>query len=498
MNVLLVYLKFPDSFWSFKHALPFIRRTAAHPPLGLLTVAAMLPRAWQLRLVDLNVRALTTKDLLWADYAFVSAMGVQRESVDELLAECEQHQVKVVAGGSLFTAQPEQFPTVNHLVLGEAETSLPPFLADLVQGHARHRYDASGFAEMSVSPVPRWDLVRFGDYGTMSVQFSRGCPYDCEFCDITALFGRRPRTKSSQQIIDELDTLHDLGWRGGVFFVDDNLVGDRRLLKRELLPALVERRREKFAFEYNAQASINLADDPKLMELMVSAGFDTVFVGIETPNEASLAECKKRQNLGRDLKADVRRLQQAGLQVQAGFILGFDHDTIGTFERLTEFIQSTGIATAMVGLLQAIPGTRLYERLQREGRLVESGSGYAVDGTSNIIPIIDAGVLRAGYMALLERLYTPRDYYERVRLFLRVYRLPELRVRWEIRYQIRQWWAFVKASIRLGVAGRERFEYWKLLLWTIFRRPRAFSLAVTLAIYGYHFRLSSEACVGTT
>jgi radical SAM superfamily enzyme YgiQ (UPF0313 family) len=495
MNILLVYPEVPDTFWSFKHALRFIRKKAAHPPLGLLTVASMLPSDCARRLVDLNVRDLTTEDLAWADYAFVSAMGVQRGAARQLIDRCRRANVPVVAGGPLFTAEPEQFPEVDHLVLGEAEVTLPRFFADLQSGAARHIYAASEYADIRESPAPSWELLDLWDYSTMSVQYSRGCPYDCEFCDITALFGRRTRTKRASQIITELDALYDLGWRGGVFFVDDNLIGNKRRLKTELLPALTERRRQKPGLMFNTQASINLADDSELIDTMVAAGFDMVFVGIETPNEESLAECSKRHNLGRDMAADVRRLQGAGLQVQGGFILGFDSDTPSTFERLREFIQTTGIVTAMVGLLQAIPGTRLYQRMQQAGRLVERFSGYNVDGVTNIVPVMDLRLLRDRYVELVRRLYSPRVYYQRVRVFLRTYRVPKLEVRWDLRYQRQQWRAFFLAAIRLGIAGKERFEYWKLLLWTAFRRPRAFSLAVTLAIYGYHFRRTCEAYV---
>ena len=496
MNVLLIYPDFPETFWSFKHALRFIHKKAAHPPLGLLTVAAMLPPDFERRVVDLNVRALTAQDLAWADCAFISAMGLQRESARRIIFRCHQAGVRVVAGGPLFTAEPEQFPDVDHLVLGEAEMSLPQFLEDLARGEAKHVYTASGFANIEASPVPSWDLIDLDEYGTMSVQYCRGCPFDCEFCDITALWGRRPRVKQAEQIIAELDALYARGWRGGVFFVDDNLIGNKRRLKTELLPALIERRRSKPGLSFNTQASINLADDADLMNAMVAAGFDMVFVGIETPSEEGLAECSKRQNLGRDLSADVRRMLRAGLQVQGGFIVGFDSDTPSTFERLTEFIQSTGIVTAMVGMLQAIPGTRLYQRLKQSGRLMEQFSGYNVDGNSNIVPVMGAGVLRARYAALVHRLYSPRIYYKRVRVFLREYRVPHVDARWELRYLLRQWRAFFVAAVRLGIAGKERFEYWKLLLWTVLRRPRAFPLAVTLAIYGYHFRRTCEAYLG--
>jgi radical SAM superfamily enzyme YgiQ (UPF0313 family) len=495
VNVLLIYPEFPDSFWTFRYALPFIGKRAAHPPLGLLTVAAMLPPSWEVRLIDTNVRPLTEADLTWADCALVSAMGVQRESAMGLIRRCQQRGLRVVAGGSLFTAQPERFPDVDHLVLGEAEVSLPRFLEDFENGCAAHVYQADGFAEMHDSPVPRWDLVRLDDYGTVSVQYSRGCPYDCEFCDITTLYGRKPRTKTAPQITKELDTLYELGWRGGVFFVDDNLIGDKRRAKTELLPALLQWRKARPGFDLNTQASINLADDPELMNLMAQAGFDSVFVGIETPNEASLAECAKRNNLGRDLGADVRRMQQAGLQVQAGFILGFDSDNLSTFEQLRSFVQGSGIVTAMVGLLQAIPGTRLFERMKESGRLVDTCSGYDVNGTSNIVPLMDRGVLHSRYAALLLQLYSPRDYYQRVRLLLGSFKIQNLRIRWNLRYQLRQWWAFAKASLWLGVIGRERLEYWRLLLWTVLCHPRSLSLAVTLAIYGYHFRVTAEKCL---
>jgi radical SAM superfamily enzyme YgiQ (UPF0313 family) len=495
MNILLVYPEFPDSFWSFKHALPFIRKRAAHPPLGLLTVAALLPRSWSVRLVDVNVRPLTAEDLTWANAAFVSAMGVQRESALHLMDQFAERGVRVVAGGALFTKEDELFPQIDHLMVGEAELTLPLFLADLAQGRAARVYRAEGYADLETSPIPRWDLVDFDDYGTMSIQYSRGCPYDCEFCDITALFGRRSRTKTATQIVRELDTLHDLGWRGSVFFVDDNLIGNKKRLKTELMPALLERQKTRPSFEFNTQASINLADDAELMNMMVEVGFDSVFVGIETPSEEGLHEVNKQHNLGRDMKADVRRMHRAGLQVQAGFILGFDSDTPSSFERLTEFIQSTGIVTAMVGLLQAIPGTRLHQRLKREGRLAAHGSGYEVNGTTNIVPVMDLTLLRDGYVRLMRRLYSPKNYYERIKLLLVVYHIRRLRIRWNLRYQLRQWRAFARASVQLGMMGQERVEYWKLLFWTLLRRPQALSLAVTLAIYGHHFRLSSASCL---
>jgi radical SAM superfamily enzyme YgiQ (UPF0313 family) len=484
MNALLLYPEFPDTFWSFKHALPFVRKRATLPPLGLLTLAAMLPGEWGLRLVDTNVRTLTDRDLRWADIVFVGAMIAQRESARALIARCRAAGRTVVAGGPLFVTEHEQFPDVDHFVLNEAEVTLAPFLRDLAAGTARRLYSSDRLPDLRATPVPRWDLAELGRYASMSVQFSRGCPWDCDFCNVTAMFGHRARTKSPAQIIAELDGLHCLGWRGPVFFVDDNLIGKRGELRDGLLPALIEWRKGRRGVTFYTEASINLADDAELTRRMVEAGFDTVFVGIETPEDASLRECSKHQNRGRDLVADVKRLQRAGIEVQGGFILGFDSDTPTVFQRQVEFIQNSGIVTAMVGLLNAVPQTRLHARLEREGRLLGRTTGNNVDGTINFVPRMDANTLRRGYRNLLEHLYAPGPYYRRVRTFLREYQPPRvaLAIDW------RNLRTFVHSSLRLGVIGRERFHYWHLLAWTAVRRPALLRMAVTLAIYGHHFR----------
>jgi radical SAM superfamily enzyme YgiQ (UPF0313 family) len=488
MNILLIYPEFPDTFWSFKHALKFVRKKAASPPLGLLTVAAMLPPEWTKRLVDVNVAELSTDDLAWADYAFISGMLVQRESARELITRCKAAGVKVVAGGPLFTSEHEEFEQVDFLVLNEAEETLPLFLTDLEQGNARQLYTSSEYPDIQETPVPAWELLDLNRYASMSIQFSRGCPFHCEFCNVTALFGHRPRTKTAKQIMAELDSLHNLGWRGPVFFVDDNLIGNKRSLKTELLPALIEWRADKRNIPFNTEVSINLADDQALMHMMVQAGFNMVFIGIETPNEDSLAECSKSQNKNRDLVADVRRIQRAGLQVQGGFIVGFDCDTPSIFQRQIDFIQSSGIVTAMVGLLQAPPGTKLYERLKQEGRLLDQLSGDNVDGTTNIIPNMNLDTLREGYKQILRHIYSPKFYYQRVKTFLREYQSPEIKVPLDIQHTL----AFFRSIYQLGILGEERGHYWGLLLWTIFRRPKLFPLAVTFAVYGYHFRKICE------
>jgi len=485
MKILLIYPEFPDTFWSFKHALKFIRKKASTQPLGLLTVAAMLPVEWEKRLVDLNVSSLKEKDLAWADYAFISAMVVQRESAYKVIALCKEAGLKVVAGGPLFTAEYMQFPDVDHFVLNEAEMTLAPFLSDLERNQAQRIYTSDEFPDIQHTPTPSWELVEMKHYATMSIQYSRGCPFDCEFCNITALFGHLPRVKTSTQIIRELDELYQLGWREPVFFVDDNLIGNKKQLREDLLPALIKWRKGKKGMPFNTEISINIADDESLMNMMTQAGFDTVFIGVETPDDDSLAECNKKQNLHRDLVADVKRIQRAGLQVQGGFIIGFDNDTPSIFQRQIEFIQKSGIVTAMVGLLQAPIGTRLYKRMKQDGRLLGSFSGDNVDGATNIIPKeMDMDFLRKGYRAVLKTLYSPKNYYARVKTFLKEYKAPKITIPLKGEY-IK---AFFRSILHLGILGKERIQYWKLIFWTLFRRPELFALAITFAIYGYHFR----------
>jgi len=329
-----------------------------------------------------------------------------------------------------------------------------------------------------------WELADLTQYAAMSIQFSRGCPFDCEFCNVTALFGHRVRFKTARQIISELDVLYSLGWHGQIFFVDDNFIGNKRYLKTQLLPALIEWRKNKRGMSFNTEASVNLADDETLMEMMVAAGFDAVFIGIETPDEESLTECNKTQNKNRDLIETVKCIQRAGLQVQGGFIVGFDHDTRSIFQRQIDFIQKSGIVTAMVGLLQAPAGTRLYKRLKKEGRLIDQFSGDNVDGSTNIIPRMDLNELREGYRNIMRHIYSPKLYYQRIKTFLREYKATKVHNQLDFQHFL----ALFRSSIRLGVFGKERFQYWKILFWTLFRRPGLFPLAITLAIYGHHFR----------
>jgi len=488
MRTLLIYPKYPDTFWSFKHALKFIHRKAALPPLGLLTMGKMLPEKWPKKLIDLNVTKLTEKDLAWADCAFISGMVVQRVSAFEVIARCKEAGLKIVAGGPLFTSEHDQFEGVDHFVLNEAELTLPRFLEDLDKGCARRIYETSDFCDIRKTPQPMWDLINLKHYASMAIQFSRGCPFNCEFCNVTTLFGHRPRIKTAEQMISELDGLYNSGWRGSVFFVDDNFIGNKAYLKAHLLPALIEWQKGKKGIPFNTEASVNLADDQKLMEMMVKAGFDTVFIGIETPDEECLAECNKQQNKNRDLVESVRLMQRAGLQVQGGFIVGFDSDTPSIFQRQIEFIQKSGIVTAMVGLLNAPPGTRLYERMKNEGRLTGLISGDNVDGTTNILPKMGQDALREGYRSIMQHIYAPKPYYERAKTFLKEYKSSKVRIPLDFQRLV----GAFGSSIRLGVFGKERFQYWKIMWWTLFHRPQLFPLTITFAIYGHHFRKICE------
>jgi len=505
MKILLVYPEYPDTFWSFKWALKFVSPKASFPPLGLLTVAAMLPHEWEKKLVDMNIETLRDKDLEWADYVFISAMSVQRESVKKVIESCKKVGVKIVAGGPLFTTGYEDFEGVDHFVLNEAEITLKYFLEDLKNGCAKHVYSADQnpdmlnngcpnqeayvhekFADLKETPIPLWELVNMKKYASMCIQYSRGCPFNCEFCDVTLLFGHKMRTKTREQVVNELEKLYSMGWRGGVFFVDDNLIGNKRKLKREILPAVIDwMKKRKYPFTFQTQVSVNLADDDELMELMVEAGFESVFVGIETPDEESLAECGKLQNKNRDLIACVKKAQRFGLQVQGGFIVGFDNDTPSIFERQIKFIQESGIVTAMVGLLNAPRGTKLYQRLVKENRLLKDITGDNTDFSINFIPKMDYQTLIEGYKKIVNTIYSPKQYYERVKRFLKEYKLMQKRT---FHFHISDLEPLFKSILFLGIMGKERFHYWKLFFWSLFRRPRLFPLAITFAIYGFHFR----------
>ena len=489
MKILLVNPDIPLTFWSFKAALKFISRKAVVPPLGLLTVAAMLPRDWETKLVDMTTTKLRDRDIRWADYVFVTAMLIQQKSVDQVIERCKKIGTKVVAGGPLFTSLPEQYVHVDHLVLKEAELTLPQFIRDIQEGTPRKVYNTHDKADLHQTPIPQWNLIKMRKYALMGIQYSRGCPFGCDFCDVTTLFGHKIRTKATNQVLEELESLYTQGWRGEVFFVDDNFIGNKARLKTELLPAIIDwMKKRRHPFSFNTQASINLADDEELMALMVRAGFDCVFIGIETPNEESLSECNKVQNKGRDLVACVKRIQRSGMQVQAGFILGFDSDKPAVFDGLIQFIQQSGVVTAMVGLLNAPRGTELYRRLMTENRLSKAATGDNTDFSMNFVPKMGIEDLLQGYKKVVSTIYSPRKYYERILTFLRDYKPGRNN---KVRFRFCEIQAFLKSIWRLGIIGKGRFHYWKLIFWSL-RRPQYLHLAVTLAICGFHFRTMFE------
>jgi radical SAM superfamily enzyme YgiQ (UPF0313 family) len=487
MNVLLVYPQYPDSFWSFKHVMKFISKKATVPPLGLITVSAMLPKTWKKKLVDLNVSVIQTIDLIWADYVFISAMHIQRESVTKIIDLCLKHEVKIIAGGPLFTQEYENYPQIDHFILNEAEITMPLFLNDLNTKKCPERvYKTEEHADITLSPLPDFHLLSIKDYVTMNIQFSRGCPFSCDFCEITSLLGHKVRMKNTSQIIDELEIIYNLNWRGPILIVDDNFIGNKNQVRNYLLPAMkIWMQAHKYPFTFNIQSSINLADDAELMMLMAETGFTSTFVGIETPDEKSLQECNKGQNKNRDLLHSVRKIQKAGLQVSGGFIVGFDTDTPSVFQKQIDFIQQSGIVSAMVGLLNAPKNTTLYNRLKAENRLTSESSGNNTDSSMNFIPIMNHQVLIDGYKNIIQNIYSAKPYYKRIRQFLLNYN------KLHAGHQTRDFsfiYGFLKSVFVIGIVNKGRSEYWKLLIWTLFRRPGLMTDALTFAVYGYHFR----------
>lgn len=486
MKILLVYPETPLSFWSFKDALKFVSKKAPEPPLGLITVAAMLPNHWEQKLIDMNVSKLKDEHILWADYVFLSGMNIHVESFKNVIRRCNSLGVKIVVGGPLATTQPNDFLGVDHFILNEAEITLPLFLEDLKNGIPKYMYTSKEFPDVKTSPTPRWELLEIKKYAGMSLQYSRGCPYDCEFCSITMLNGRKPRTKTSKQFINELETIYKLGWRGTISIVDDNFIGNKRKLKKEILPNLIEwSKQKKYPFQFGSEVSVNLSDDEQLMNMMVEAGFNNVFVGIETPNDESLEECGKFQNLKRDLITSVREMQNHGFIVSGGFIVGFDSDSEKVFKEQIDFIQQSGIVTAMVGLLNAPTGTKLFKRLQEENRLLDMLATSNTNGSINFIPKMNYGDLIAGYSNIIKTIYSQKEFYIRLKHFLYHYNLPE----WSSnKIRLNEIKAFLRLIWLLGIIEKGKQYFWKLLGVSLFKFPKKFTLAMTLAVYGYHFR----------
>lgn len=487
-NILLVYPEVPNNtYWSFKYALKFVNKMSAMPPLGLITVAALFPEEYNLKLIDLNIEPLQEKDIIWADAVFVSAMIVQKDSLQEVVSFCNRLETPVIAGGPYPTSSHEEINGVDHFVLGEVEDTFKDILTELENGTAKRVYPRPERPDVSRSVIPRFDLLDLDSYSSMSVQYSRGCPFKCEFCDIWTVYGNKPRVKNHENFIAELEMLYNLGWRGAVFVVDDNFIGNKHSVKKELLPALIEwQKSHDYVFRFFTEASINMADDEDLLSAMKNAGFNEVFIGIETPAIEGLKETDKLQNIRTDMHEAVRTIQNHGMGVMAGFILGFDSDSDDIFDRQISFIQKAGIPRAMVGLLTVLPGTRLFDRLEREGRLKGVTDGNNTHNMeTNFITKMDALKLKEGYQKVLSTIYDSnlKNYFARCNrlldnignshFFSRQIHLKELRM-------------LFKSLFRQSFTPYG-YQYLKFVIRNYLKHSKTFSEAIALCITGHHY-----------
>jgi radical SAM superfamily enzyme YgiQ (UPF0313 family) len=491
MKVLLVNPEFPETYWSFRHALPFEGKRCVFPPLGLLTVSSLLPKTCERKLVDLNIESLKTSQLEWADMVFITGMLVQKQSLHSVAEEALRLGKRVVLGGPYVTSTIGQLPNADHIFQGEAETTLPEFFADLERGEAKRIYKAPERPPMSISPIPDFSIADLKHYSCMSVQYSRGCPFSCEFCDIIEIYGRVPRTKSNHQILSEFEALKKIGWRGPLFIVDDNFIGNKKNV-RNLLPELVSwQKKNGSPFSLLTEASVNLADDDELLNNMRDANFRRVFLGIETPVEESLKEAQKSQNRG-NLLDSVKKIQSYGMEVMAGFIVGFDNDPDDIFERQIEFIRESAIPLAMVGMLNALPDTQLWRRLEKEGRLLgEDASGNNTVSTLNFVTKMDAARLISGYQEIMKTIYKPREYYERVLDSLR--RTAHDTAEPTPYSLINGLKALLKLVVKLGVIDGERREFWRFFIHALRNHHDRMTEWLRLAAMGYHFRKLNDS-----
>jgi radical SAM superfamily enzyme YgiQ (UPF0313 family) len=487
-NILMVYPEVPgNTYWSYKYALEFTKRKSAMPPLGLITIASLFGEGYALKLVDLNVMPLADEDIAWSDAVFISAMIVQKASMAQIVDRCRSFAKTVIAGGPYITNSHEEVQGVDHLLVGEVDHTFAQFLQDLENGTAKPVYSMPERPDISNLPVPRFDLLDFNAYGSMAVQYSRGCPFQCEFCDIWTVYGNKPRLKQAETLIAEIDTLYRLGWHGAVFVVDDNFIGNRRRVKKELIPALKEwQAAHGHPFHFFTEASINLADDDELLSGMREAGFNEVFIGIETPNTAGLEETGKSQNLKTDMAEAVQKIQRQGIEVLAGFIIGFDSDPPDIFQRQIDFIQENAIPKGMIGLLTALPGTRLHQRLKREGRMLSSPVGNNTHAmTTNFKTKMDPDLIKEGYKKILGSLYDKRmkNYFARCNNLLDTI---EYRDFFQRKIHFEEVAVFIKSLLRQPFTPYG-YQYVKYIIRNLFKNRDLFAEAVTLSICGHHF-----------
>jgi radical SAM superfamily enzyme YgiQ (UPF0313 family) len=500
MNVLLVYPRFPQTFWSFNRALERVGRKMLLPPLGLITVAALLPASWNLRLVDVNVREVAEEDWAWADLVILSAMLVQRRDLALQISRARTHGVPVAVGGPFASSTPEapELAAADHLILDEGEITIPLFVAAMGRGESRGLYRAGEVRpDLTSSPIPRFDLLELDAYDAMAVQFSRGCPFQCEFCDIIVLYGRKPRTKEPEQLLAEFDRLYALGWRGSLFLVDDNFIGNKRNVKRLLTPLLTWQVDHNFPFGLITEASVDLASDPELLELMAACRFERVFLGIETPDEASLALAHKTQNTRHPLEEAVDTITAHGLEVMAGFILGFDGEAAGAGDRIVAFVERTGIPIAMLGVLQALPNTALWHRLQREGRLMDVDNDFDRGVQTHLLNFRPTRAIEAiggEFMAAFDALYEPRAFLDRIDRYCRKLGAPRwkgLRPRWHgLGLHGRRPAELIGVAgliARRGLRDPDAGHFWRVLLGLALQRPGQLAPFLRLLVIHEHF-----------
>jgi len=417
-KALLVYPKIPETYWSFKHALRIQGKHSAFPPLGALTVAGMFPKdEWEVKLVDQNVHKLKDKDIINSDAVFISAMAVQKKSVEEDIKRAKKYLKKTVLGGPITSTNQPETELVDYLVEGEAESIFSEVLEDLVKGTTKKHYKSLDLPDLSSTPKPRFELINPKDYSSMLLQYGRGCPFNCKFCHVTEIYGRIPRAKPLENFMSEFNQLYEIGWKGSVFIGDDNLIGNIPKAKQLMIELEKWQQEKNYPFSLFTQASVNLSQNEELLEGMRKAGFKKVFLGLETPVQASLSETGKKQNLNLDLEKAVEKIERKGIEVMGGFIIGFDNDPENIFQLQKEFIDKTSIPLAMVGLLSAIPGTELYRELESQGRIIHGASGDNTDGSLNFIPILEKEKLISGYKALMNKLYSSKEYYSRALSF---------------------------------------------------------------------------------
>ena len=489
MHVLLVYPVFPQTFWSYDKILELVDRKVLLPPLGLITVAGILPQEWEFKLVDRNIRSVTEAEWAWADLVILSAMIVQKQDLLEQIKEAKQRDKLVAVGGPYATSVPDepQNAGADFLVLDEGEITLPLFVAALERGETKGIIRATEKPDVTTTPIPRYDLLELDAYDSMSVQFSRGCPFQCEFCDIIVLYGRKPRTKTPAQLLKELDFLYELGWRRGVFMVDDNFIGNKRNVKLLLKELKIWQAEHQYPFRFNTEASVDLAADQELMDLMVACNFDAVFLGIETPDEDSLALTKKFQNTRSSLTDTVDKIIRSGLRPMAGFIIGFDGEKKGAAQRIINFVENAAIPTAMFGMLQALPNTALWHRLEKEERLLENDKQDINQTTLlNFVPTRPIEDIANEYIETFWELYDPNRYLDRVyRCFLKLKETPvKAPAKMPSFIDVK---ALAIVIWRQGIKRNTRWKFWHHLFSIVKNNPGVWEHYLTMCAHNEHF-----------